>query len=387
MDNNDSGIDNIDSTRMDHDDPDMDNIDYTRMSDNDSNVYGIDSTRLFRAIGQVISYYTETLARTPWSKVFNGPCGRFLILCFFLSLVLLVAMIAYVGIYMSSVLNDPNIMCMPFFIFAWKFVLPYVLTLWFLTTFSLIWVNYGTKQSHMNCRMLVYLSTHFSVFFCFFFFLLGATSFSLFNRRDMFPVLMILLLSGVAIGFIWVEIGLRYHEDCRVFPYLCSSVSYCVMFLFLVIFTSVFAEHGVIIKGNNSSDIMFQYIGSRSDPKAYPLFFRLDGINNIFPNSSCDFVRFYDLCPAFGLLQDINFPGAFRCQPNSKDGLEFLLPYLESLMGFSRHVNDIGITFAIFFALAYVFMMERRLLSSEEWVENRLFQSSFGKLNERTPLI
>jgi hypothetical protein len=333
----------------------------------------------------------EFLVLTSWSKVFDGACGRFLILCFFLSLALFVTMIAYVGAYVGSVLNDPNIICVPFFLSVLMPILPIVLTLWFLATLGSICVVPIMEEAHMCCRIFLYLSTYSFLLLCTAFFSIFVVysfdaTYSHFNGLSILIILFIWAFLLI-FGLIWIEVGIRDHTNCRMCPYTCSSVSYCVIFILLLTFTSVFSEHGVIIKENNSSNMMFQYLGNGLNPTAYSIIFRRDGIDEMFPSSACKSVPFSTLCPIFGPLRDTDLSRVLKCQPNAESGLEFPLFYLRSLMELSRITINIGITFAIFFAFGCVFILERRFLPSKKWIENRFCWSFSGEPNEGTRLI
>ena len=256
----------------------------------------------------------RSFKQNPWSRVFSGPCGRFIILCFFLSLVLFVAMVAYVGIYISSLLNDPDILCLPFFFLFWGLCISAVLILWFSTTFCSIWLDSGTEEADRNCR------------------------------------------------------------GC---PCTYISMMYLVCFLCLLIYTLIFGDIGVIVKESDANDTLFQYLGSRFDPQVYRVFSLPDNTSDIYRNLTCDSALFYGFCPHYvPLVQKTNFSEAFKCLSYNEDDLESLLLHLESPMRFSRNSSTLGIAFTIFFAFGYVLAMKRRFSPREEWIENRLCWSS-----------
>jgi hypothetical protein len=175
---------------------------------------------------------------------------------------------------------------------------------------------------------------------------------------------------------------------------LCAEIPliYFGILLSSLMFSPLFNGQGVIIKGNNNSDVMFQYLdnfGSDSNtyPKAYPIFLRLDGINDTCPNSTPEFVPFSTLCPIFGPLRTTNLSGAFKCHSDDINGLEPFLLYLEPLLGLSHIAMNLCISFLIFFGFGYFLMMIRRLLPPDQWFEGRWCRSSFGMLGETTPLM
>ena len=177
--------------------------------------------------------------------------------------------------------------------------------------------------------------------------------------------------------------------------YKCCSKEYLTIislasigFLLLPISVLLFYEEGVIIKGYNNSDVMFQYFNNfGDDPRVYPIFLQLDGINNTYPNSTCDFVPFSELCLGFGPLPNSNLSGAFKCQPKNVDGLEPFLLYLKPLLKFAHTAMNLYIAFIFFFAVGYFSLVGRRLLTPDEWIENRCCWLSHRELDERKLLI
>ena len=269
--------------------------------------------------------------RTPfehnsWSKVLSGPCGRFIVLLFLLSLMLFLAMVVYASIYVIQVLNQPNIICVPSSFIYWCLAMPTTLVLWFLIMLYTIWFKSGKKEVYMDC--------------C---------------------------------------------EMC-VFFITCSCIGIFAGGFFNML---VVGEVAGIIREGNHSDIMFQYFhGYSGNLTAYPIFLRRDDINYIYPNSTCYFVPFSDLCPIFGPLRDIaNFPGAFRCLPNGGDGIEPFLLYLGPLLGSFHTAVNLGVAFAIFAVFGCFFLFVRRRLPPHEWIENRCCWSSREEPGEHIRLI
>jgi hypothetical protein len=289
---------------------------------------------------------TVTIKPTSWSKVFSGSCGRLMILCFLVSLVLFIAMLIYIGIYANSVLNHPNTICVPYSFIAWSIVMPIVLVLKFLTALYVIRFCLGARKNPMGYRRLC--SNY--IFFIFY-----------------------------------------------------------IIFLVILIWVPIFNITGLIIKGDNDTDIMFQLLVSYggdppgwvpnilpvADPgsypdayRVYPIFFQPDGINDTFPHSTCDHVPFSDLCPVFGPLRSTNLSGVFRCRPNRRYSLEPFTPF------YSKPLSGIGITgthlaskFAFLFSIAWIHLLHRRLLPPDQWMEHQCCRSSPGEWDERILLI
>jgi hypothetical protein len=85
-----------------------------------------------------------TFELTPWSTMFSGSCGKFIILCLLISFVLFVMMTIYAGIYATSVSNHPSIVCVSsssFFI--WGIIVPIVLAGWLLSLFLALGLGSG----------------------------------------------------------------------------------------------------------------------------------------------------------------------------------------------------------------------------------------------------
>ena len=274
-------------------------------------------------------YTVETIMPTPWPTVFSGPFGRLIILCFFLSSVSFIAMMAYIGMYVNLLLSHHGILCVPYSFTRLSIGTPIVLVLWFLNTLYIMRFCHRTRTTPMHHR----------VAWC---------------------------------GIIFL--------------------SYMGVFLGLQIYAPLFSIEGLIIKEENGTDLMFQLLNHQEEnsagcPDVYPILFQASGLENMFPNSSCDFVPFYNLCPVFGPLRSTNFSGAFRCRQNAGHDLGSSMAYLESLSGFGCTATSLGAIFSVFFQFGYLLLMERRLLPPNEWVEKQCCQSSFGMLTERTRLI
>ena len=258
-----------------------------------------------------------TAVRTPWSKVFSGFCGALPLFFLFLGFILLIMALIHANMYTSSVFNDPNIVCAPFSFITWTIVLPIMLVLWFLILFCIFWFCYGRELACMD---------------------------------------------------ICVTFGIRINDACIG---LIIGIS---LFVILLPVVDEVDEAGAIIKVDNNSNLMFQYLSDHGRGLvAYPIFLLHGDINNIYANSTCDFVPFSDLCPVFGPLRDtINLPGAFKCQTNNniEDSLIPLLLHLRPLRGFYRTAIYLCIAFAIFFAIGHTLLMNRRLPPPGKWVEN-----------------
>jgi hypothetical protein len=132
---------------------------------------------------------------------------------------------------------------------------------------------------------------------------------------------------------------------------------------------------GLIIKEENNSDIMFQFLTNYGEdsticPSAYPIFFRPDDITDMFSNSSCKFVPFSELCPVFGPLPKTNLSGAFRCHPNAGYGLELFASYLAPRLEFAHTATNLVAAFIFLFEFGYFSLSRRRWSSPDEWCEN-----------------
>ena len=268
-------------------------------------------------------------ARVPthWSKVFGGPCGRFIIFCFFLGLALFAAMIFYIVLYASSVLNNPNIMCTPFFLFAWISVLPTMLVIWFLAIFFSLCCVDDHKAQKARCR------------------------------------------------------------NCRACFCTYISISYGILYVLALGFVSISSEQWVIIKDHNNSDIMFQYLGNKFDSKVYPILSRPNNINDTFPNSTCEPVQFSSICFHIDPFRYSNLSKVFRCQPNDEDSVEFTFLYLKPLTELSQTAITLGLLSVIFFVLGYNSVMQRRLSSPDKWIGKQCCRPFNSKPNEWTRLI
>ena len=243
-----------------------------------------------------------------WSKVFGGSCGRFIIFCFFLCLILFITMVIYIAIYTSSILNHPNIICLPSFsFFSWGILMPACWVFWLMSILCTIRLSSERKKT----MAVVYTIVVFA---------------------------------------------------------------YAAIFILLPSMAPFSAEHGVIIREDNTSNIMFQYLYERGDrSEAYPIFLHLDNINDTYPNSTCDFWPFSNLCPLFGPLRGINVSGAFRCSKSSaEEDFEPLLLYMKPLLGLANTAMNLCIAFSAFFILGFALLMKRRLFPSERWIENQL---------------
>jgi hypothetical protein len=268
---------------------------------------------------------SKPLVLPSWSQVFSGPCGKFLILCFLSSLAFFIAMIAYVGIYTNSLSNDPNLMCTPFFLFAWTLMIPPILAAWFVVTVSSVWFDIREKFEHTRCP-------------------------------------------GGAFIF--------------------TSLIHFVFFISALLIASILSESGVIIKANNNTDMMFQFLGSQFDPKVYTLFSHSNVTNDTFSNSACESFPFSRICPTLGRFRYTYLQNVSRCQPNAEeDALRFSLLYLEPLVGSSRTALNFGILFACFFTFGYIVAMTRRLSPPNEWIDYQCCLPSNIGPNERTGLI
>jgi hypothetical protein len=264
-------------------------------------------------------YGPSTFNPNPWLTVFSGSCGKFIILCFLISSLLFVAMVIYASTYASSVLNHPNIVCVPYFsFFCWGILLPICLILWFLAIFLPLWRSSA-------------------------------------NKRDV-----IMVLSMVVVFL------------------------YGGAFILFSTLAPISDEDGLIIRDGNNSDIMFRYIYVGENIKAYPILLQSDGINDIYPNSTCDRKSLPDLCPIFGPLRGINTSEAFKCTPNAEEGIGLLLLYLGPFIGLARTAMNLGIAFPVFFLFGFTLLMRRRSFNFDELIENRLCLPSKRGPNTRT---
>ncbi len=268
------------------------------------------------------------ISPTPWSKVFNGPCGRFRIFYLLLSLALFVAMMTYVGIYTGSVLAHPNTICAPYSFIFWRIVIPIVLIFWFLLTLYANRFCCGIGATLKVCQV--------------------------FSSQSIF--------------------------------FLCFVAICC-----LLEYAPLYSINGLIIKEENSSDVMLQLLVKHGENSTiylgvYPIFFRHDDVNDMF-NSSCEFVPFSELCPVFGPLQSINLPGAFRCHPNIGQDLEPFVSYQKPHLESARTTMNISIAFIFLFTFGCISLMDRRWTDPDEWIENQCCRSSGGEADESTRLI
>jgi hypothetical protein len=271
----------------------------------------------------------KTIVPTSWPKVFSGPCGKLAALFFFLSLVLFVVMITYVGIYVNLLLNHPSTVCVTYPFAFLSIAMPIVLVLWFLTTLYIIRFCHDTRATSKRHRIMC----------CFIIFL----------------------------GYVGLFLGLQLYAP-------------------------LYSMEGLIIKVDNDNDTMFQFLrdyegNSAGYLNAYPIFFKPDGIDNMFPNLTCDFVLFYDLCPVFGPLRSTDLPGALRCRPNAECCPGPFVSYLEPLSGLGCTAASLCAVFTMFFQFGYFLLVERRLSSPKTWIENQFCPSRFRVLGEGTPLI
>jgi hypothetical protein len=274
-------------------------------------------------------YLEDDFERTPWSIVLSGPCGKFIILCIFLSLIMLVMMGTYTGIYVSSCLTHQNIICVPYSFDFWRIHAPGALGLMLLGALCSFWFCLRRRGTCASVCM------HCGMYFCHFWF-----------------------------AFLLVTIIF--------FPFFVAGYE------------------GVIVKGSNNSDIMFQYFSNygRGDPIAYTIFLRPDGTNDTYPNSTCPYVPFSQLCPVLGPLRSpSNISGVFRCTLNAQEGLEPFSLYFNPLLEFLHSNNKLGIAFLVFFAFIYSSLMNRRLQRPDEWIGHPCCLSSYGGPDERTKLI
>ena len=243
-------------------------------------------------------------------------------------------MMTFIDMYTSSVLDHPNTICTPYSFIVWRIVIPILLVLWFLMAFYVIQCCLGTRALPIHCP--------------------------------------------------------RWYFYVVFYIYLIS-------FLGLQLWAPLSSIEGLIIKEKDKDkDIMFQLlfnygenltVWSSTYPKVYTIFFRLDDIGKMLPNSTCDFVPFSELCPVFGPLRSTNFSGAFRCQPNSGYGLKPFVLYSESLSGSGRTAMNLGIAFTFLFLHGWCCSMYRRLSSLDQWIENQHDEFSHVGLDEDTGLI
>ena len=264
--------------------------------------------------------------RNPWSKVFSGPCGRFIILCIFLDLMMFIIMVTYLGIYVNSVLNHPNIICVPWLIDEWRIKIPSALGLMFLGALCSIWFWLRKKGTSRCCY--IHCCDFFGIFW-----------------------------SGFLFG------------------------------TFIIVLIMAAEYQGVVIQEDNNNDIMFQYFFRWGEgPVAFPILLRPDDVNNTYSNSTCRFVTFSQRCN-IPLRNASHLSGAFRCTPNGQEGLELLSLYFMPLLESLYTANKLGISFLIFFAFIYLSLMGRRLLPTNKWFGSGCCPSSYGEPEEHMKLI
>lgn len=87
------------------------------------------------------------IAQTPWSKVLlRKPCGLFTFFCYFLNLVLGIALIGQASTYTKAISNDSNILCVSKAIFLWSSLVPIIWSFILLILGSLV-VSISKRKS------------------------------------------------------------------------------------------------------------------------------------------------------------------------------------------------------------------------------------------------
>jgi hypothetical protein len=236
----------------------------------------------------------------PWFKMLRKECGRNVFLCLLISFISLVAMIIYVGIYTSLVLNNPNIICVPVPLLNWYNRMSFTLIIFFSTMPFAIRRGFGKEVTYADWRL-----------------------------------------------------------GCILIPLLGSAA-----FLGTFTSYPLFGIEGAIIKDNNGSHIMFQYFGDELAPEAFPIFRSndIDSVyinstcNLVLFSSLCPV-----LGPVRN-TSDLS-GGVFRCRPKDVNGLEPFLHHLKPHLVVARTATNLGIVSFVFFTLGYLSLVVSRLSS------------------------
>jgi hypothetical protein len=244
----------------------------------------------------------RTAVRVPWPIVFSGFYGGHITLCLSFCCVLFAMAMSQVFMYVRSVLNYPNIICLPRSFAIWTIAIPIMLLLWFLVTICSFWFCLGRKWAWSDE---------------------------------------------------WGAFGMRLN-DLFVGAFLGT-------FLY-ILFTTPGGLEGIIIKHDNDSDIMFQYLPRLEGGfDVYTIFPRYYDLKKIYSSYSCIGLPFSHICSVFSPLQSpANFSEVWQCQYGVGQGPKPTFLHSEPLLDFSHTAAYLGIAFTIFFGSGHWLLIRQR---------------------------
>ena len=268
--------------------------------------------------------------QTPWSTVFSGAGGKFVLLCLLTSLSLVLAMIVHLGVYVNSIITHySNVICVPYNFYIWSLVVPVALIGLVIFVPFVIWEDLRRKDRKLQCLSIARI-----------------------------------------MGLVWFFM-------------------FFVMIPSIDRTPNSYQSGAIVTEGNSSNSIMYQYRYDGSRALTYHIFFDIDDLAITHPNLTCTYFKAKDLCAWLSPLLYTNMTGAYKCRPGDEQGLELFSPQQGLRFDSAYMFSNISIAFTVFSLITCGLILYRRILSPTKWIGfNRCRQeSSKDELASRSSLL